>query len=202
MSRRAAILLLLALAGILAFLLLITRSQAPAGARKRRPFLRVTPAPARIIPSVAGTAPAATPSETVRVTLFFPGVQDGKLRPEERDLPKPSGAGAFFKALFAELQKGPNQEGLVRILPEKMQLRTAFLLPGGEIVLDLAVDAGLSFGSAEELAIVASLVNTVLQNAADTSRVRILVNGEPAESLGGHLDLTRPLLYMRGELAS
>ena len=46
-------------------------------------------------------------------------------------------------------------------------------------MLDLAVDSGLSFGSAEELTIVASLVDTVLQNVADTTRVRILVNGEP-----------------------
>ena len=86
-------------------------------------------------------------------------------------------------------------------LPEKIQLRNAFL-PGGEVVLDLAVDASLSFGSDEELTIVASLVDTVLQNVAETKTVRLLVNGEPAESLGGHVDLTRPLLYLRGELAS
>jgi hypothetical protein len=45
------------------------------------------------------------------------------------------------------------------------------------------------------------LVDTTLQNVADTNRVRILVNGEPAETLGGHVDLTRPLLYLRNEVA-
>jgi hypothetical protein len=30
--------------------------------------------------------------------------------------------------------------------------------------------------------------------------VRILVNGEPAETLGGHVDLTRPLLYLRNAI--
>jgi len=49
--------------------------------------------------------------------------------------------------------------------------------------------------------IVAALVDTVLQNVADTTRVRLLVNGEPAETLGGHVDLTRPLLYLRNEVA-
>jgi hypothetical protein len=63
------------------------------------------------------------------------------------------------------------------------------------------VDAGLSFGSAEELAIVASVVNTMLQNLAETRSVRILVNGEPAETLGGHVDLTRPLLFLREEIS-
>ena len=82
-------------------------------------------------------------------------------------------------------------------VPDKMQLRNAFLLPEGQAVLDLAVDAGLAFGSDEELTIVAALVDTTLQNVAETSRVRILVNGEPAETLGGHVDLTRPLLFIR-----
>lgn len=199
MTRRAAAILLLALVAMVGGLLFLTRGRsAPSERQRRRLFLRVTPAPA---PTPAAQATPSVPVETVRVTLFFPGIQDGKLRPEERDLPRPVGAGAFLKAIFAELQKGPTLEGLVRVVPEKIRLRTAFLLPEGEVVLDLAVDAGLSFGSAEELAIIASLVNTVLQNVADTSRVRILVNGEPAETLGGHMDLTRPLLYMRRELA-
>jgi spore germination protein GerM len=90
---------------------------------------------------------------------------------------------------------------LVAPLPEKIQLRNAFLLPRGVAVLDLAVDSGLSFGSSEEISIVASLVDTTLQNVADTNRVRILVNGEPAETLGGHVDLTHPLLYLRNEVA-
>jgi spore germination protein GerM len=106
------------------------------------------------------------------------------------------------RALFAELQRGPTRGELVAVIPSKLQLRNAFLLPEGEVVLDLAVDAGLSFGSAEELAIVASLVDTMLQNLAETRAVRILVNGEPAETLSGHVDLTRPLLFLREEIAS
>ena len=200
MTRRAAVVLLLVLAATVGGLLFATRGRNAPGERRRRLFLRVTPVPAAAAPA-AQTA-STTPVETVRVTLFFPGGEDGKLRPEERDLLRPSGPGAFLKALFAELQKGPTQSGLVRVLPDRIRLRTAFLLPEGEVVLDLAVDAGLSFGSAEELAIIASLVNTVLQNVADTNRVRILINGEPAETLGGHMDLTRPLLYLRRELAS
>ena len=131
----------------------------------------------------------------MRVTLYFPDQNGQFLHPEERDIPKPAGGAAFLKALFAELQKGPAREGLMAAVPGKMQLRNAFLLPEGQAVLDLAVDAGLAFGSDEELTIVASLVDTTLQNVAETSRVRILVNGEPAETLGGHVDLTRPAAF-------
>jgi germination protein M len=197
MTRRAAAILLCALAAAVAGLLLINRTAPPA--RKPQRLFRVSPgAPAAETPLPGSAAP--TPMQTVRVTLFFPNATDGKLQPEERDIPRPSGGGAYLKALFEELHRGPHRQELLPALPEKMALRNAFLIPEGTAVLDLAVDSGLAFGSDEELSIVASLVDTTLQNVADTTRVRILVNGEPAETLGGHVDLTRPLLYLRDEL--
>ena len=200
MTRRAAAFLLATLAVAVLALLYLSRPGSQAGSRRRfRLFLRMTPVP--VVATPAAGAPQPTPGQTVRVTLFFPGAEDGKLRPEERDIAKPAAGGPYLKALFAELKRGPQHPGLIAPLPEKIQLRNAFLLPQGMAVLDLAVDSGLSFGSDEELSIVASIVDTTLQNVADTNRVRILVNGEPAETLGGHVDLTRPLLYLRGEVA-
>lgn len=203
MTRRAAAVLLILLAAAVAALILLNRPSAPAagGRRRFRSFFRVTPAPAAAT-TVAPGAPTPTPSQTVRVVLFFPGKEDGKLRPEERDIPRPAGPGAFLKAIFTELQRGPTRPGLFGPIPPRIQLRNAFLLSDGVAVLDLAVDAGLAFGSDDELTIVATLVDTMLQNVADTNRVRILVNGEPAETLNGHIDLTRPLTYLRGEVAS
>jgi len=201
MSRRVAAFLLLVLATAAVGLLLLARRPSPGhAARRRLPFLRVTPAAAGATAPLPG-APAVR-GETVRVTLFFADSDAGKLHPEERDIAKPAGAGGFLGALFGELSRGPTSPGLVAVIPPKIQLRNGFLMPGGLVVLDLAVDASLSFGSADELAIVASLVDTVLQNVANTQRVRILVNGEPAETLGGHVDLTRPLLFIRSEVAA
>ena len=198
MTRRAAAILLLVLVGAVVALVLLNRPEGPLRRPRFRLFLRVTPAPA----ATPGAAAARTPpAATVRLTLFFPGQEDSALRAEERDIARPSGPGAALRAIFSELQKGPTRAGLIAALPAKIQLRNAFLLPEGEAVLDLAVDAGLSFGSEEELSIVASLVDTTLQNVADTTRVRILINGEPAETLGGHVDLTRPLPYLRNEIA-
>lgn len=200
MNRRAAVLLLAALALTVAAVLVWQAIQAGRGHERPRAFLRVSP---------SAPTPAATPGvsesadrQTVRVTLFFPGAEDSKLRPEQRDIPKPTGPSAFLKALFAELAKGPAQAGLGGVVPDKIRLRSAFLLPEGQVVMDLAVDSTLAVGSDEEMTVIAALVDTVLQNVADTTRVRILVNGEPAETLGGHVDLTRPLLFIRSELAS
>jgi germination protein M len=200
MSRRAAAILLAALAVAVAALLLLSRGTFQ-GLRPRppRPFLRVTPASAPPVSPPPG-ATAIPAIETVRVTLYFPDANGSLLHPEERDIPKPATGALFLRSLFAELQKGPTREGLIAVLPPKMQLRNAFLLREGEAVLDLAVDSGLTFGSEEELSIVAAVVDTTLQNVAETSRVRILINGEPAETLGGHVDLTRPLLFLRGAI--
>lgn len=200
MTRRAAAILLAVLgAAVFVTVLLTSPRVAATGKRRGLSFLRVTPAPAPVTPAAAGT-PAVTPLQTVRVTVFFPGKEDEKLHAEERDIPKPAGPSAYLKALFTELQRGPTREGLVAALPPRVQLRNAFLLADGVAVLDLGLEAP-SFGSTEEVTIVASLVDTVLQNVADTTRVRLLVNGEPAETLGGHVDLTRPLSYLRNEVA-
>jgi hypothetical protein len=200
MSRRAAAFLLLALAVAAGGLLFLARRPAsePA-ARRRLPFLRESPAAGTAAPIPDRGAPGV---ESVRVTLFFADSTQGRLHPEERDIPRPASPGAFLRSLFDELARGPASPGLVRVVPPRIQLRNGFLMPGGLVVLDLAVDSGLSFGSAEELSIVASLVDTVLQNVANTQHVRILVNGEPAESLGGHVDLTRPLSFIKSEVAS
>jgi len=200
MSRRAAAILLVVLAVAVAALLVLSRGSLSSLRRRvPRPFLRVTPAAAPAVSPAPGATPVP-PAETVRVTLYFPDQNGMLLHPEERDIPKPAAGSLFLRALFGELQKGPTLPGLIGVIPPKMQLRNAFLLREGEVVLDLAVDAGLTFGSDEELSIVAALVDTTLQNVAETSRVRILVNGEPAETLGGHVDLTRPLLYIRSAI--
>ncbi len=202
MSRRAAAILLAVLAAAVAALILANRGDlARLSKRVPRPFLRVTPAPPPLVTAAPGATPVPAP-ETVRVTLYFPDQHGMLLHREERDVPKPTGGAAFLQTLFAELQRGPTQEGLIPVLPPKLQLRNAFLLPEGEAVLDLAVDAALTFGSDEELTIVGSLVDTTLHNVAETSRVRILVNGEPAETLGGHVDLTRPLLFLNSLVAT
>jgi hypothetical protein len=201
MSRRAAAILLAVLAAAVAALILANRGDLTRFARRApRPFLRVTPAPAPLVTAAPGVT-AVPQIETVKVTLYFPDQHGMLLHTEERDLPRPAGGAAFLTALFAELQKGPTREGLIAVIPPKMQLRNAFLLPEGEAVLDLAVDSSLTFGSDEELTIVGALVDTTLHNVADTSRVRILVNGEPAETLGGHVDLTRPLLFLKNIVA-
>jgi hypothetical protein len=52
---------------------------------------------------------------------------------------------------------------------------------------------GWGTGSHEELMAVYSVVQTVMANFPEAKRVRILVNGEPAETLAGHINIQRAL---------
>lgn len=48
-------------------------------------------------------------------------------------------------------------------------------------------------GAEEEAIIVNSLAHTIVNADGSVKKIRILVEGEPVESLGGHLDLTEPI---------
>ncbi len=66
---------------------------------------------------------------------------------------------------------------------------------GGVGYVDLSGEAssGLPGGSLAEQLTVYSIVNTVVTNFPAASRVQILVNDSVVPSLGGHIDVGRPL---------
>ncbi|MGZ8853635.1 MAG: GerMN domain-containing protein, partial [Thermoanaerobaculia bacterium] len=75
-------------------------------------------------------------------------------------------------------------------------LKGAYLLPEGTVLVDLGgptLTNGWETGSHQELMAVYSLVQTMVANFPEARRVRILVNGAPAETLGGHVALARSL---------
>jgi germination protein M len=199
-KRIAAVVLLVLAAGVAALLLLagpgrrLHRPAAPAGVVRTRET-----APLKIFPKTAGPAPAA---EKTRATLFFPSKEDGLLRAEARDLDRPADAVVFARELMAELAAGPRGDALAAALPPKFTLRNAFVPGGGLVVVDFDVDPAWAraAGSDEELAAAGAIVDTLLQNLAQTDRVKILVNGNDVETLAGHVDLSQPLPVMKDVL--
>ena len=63
------------------------------------------------------------------------------------------------------------------------------------MTLDLsrAFRQGFRGGSSAEYLAIASLVRTLGANLPELKRVRIVCDGEPISSLGGHLPLDQPL---------
>jgi len=114
---------------------------------------------------------------------------------ETRSIALPESPAAAIPVVVRELMKGPaTPAGGLRLFPADTVVRGAYLLPGGTAIVDLGgstLTQGWGTGSHQELMAVYSLVQTVITNFADTRRVRILVNGAPAETLAGHVSLTR-----------
>ena len=197
MPRRFALLLvalLLSLVGAL-FLARYLRGRSP---RREGVAAVPTPAPTPVAPP--------TPIPARRVVLYFESPADGRLHPEVRDLPVMADDIALLRAVGAAVLEGPRDPDLLSPFPQGWRLRAAFRLKDGIAVLDLeppgakkderpqgAAPSRWETGSREELLAAQALVVSVARNTVGLSRFVLLVGGEPAETLGGHVDLTHPL---------
>ena len=121
------------------------------------------------------------------------------LVPETRSVALPENPAGAISAVVRELFKGSANSSVPRLFPADTVVRGAYLLADGTVLIDLGgmtLTQGWGTGSHTELMAVYSLVQTVVGNFPEARRVRILVNGTPAETLAGHLSLARPLTPM------
>ena len=135
------------------------------------------------------------PGEKKKIALFFLAEDDDLLHPEEREiLAKPS-VEEEASEVVEELIKG-SQSALISPLPPETKLRQVFLTKDGMAYVDFSKeiqDKSLS-GSAAEIAAVYSVVNSLAYNFKSIKKVLILVDGEEAETLSGHLNLSQPFV--------
>ena len=129
-----------------------------------------------------------------QVKVFFESPQL-LLVSETRSVALPENPAAAIPGVIRELMKGPAAPAAgLRLFPADTVVRGAYFLPGGTVIVDLGgatLTQGWGTGSHQELMAVQSLVATVIANFADARRVRIMVNGAPAETLAGHVSLSR-----------
>ncbi len=129
------------------------------------------------------------------VTLFFE-TPDMLLGREQRNLALPENPAGALSVVMRELVKGSANAAVPRVFPADSAVRATFLLPDGTAFVDLGgptLTQGWGTGSHDELMAVYSIVETVTTNFPQAKRVRILINGEPAETLAGHISLRQPL---------
>ena len=129
------------------------------------------------------------------IRLYFESPQM-LLTSETRDVQLPENPAGALPAVMRELVKGSANQGVPHSLPADTVIRGAYLLPNGVALVDLGgatLTQGWGTGSHEELMAVYSVVETVVANFPQTRRVRLLINGEPAETLAGHIALDRSL---------
>src|SRR5947207_10963999 len=132
------------------------------------------------------------------VALYFES-PDMMLVPEQRSVALPENTAGAMSAVVRELFKGSANAAVPRLFPADTIVRGVFLLPDGTAFVDLGgptLTQGWGTGSHEELMAIYSVVSTVTTNFPQAKRVRILVNGEPAETLAGHISLRESLVPM------
>ena len=136
-----------------------------------------------------------------QVRLYFEG-PEMLLAAETRNVSLPEKPAAALPVVMQELLKGSASTAVARSFPADTVLLGAYLLPDGTVFVDLGgptLKQGWGTGSHEELMAIYSVVQTVVTNFPEVKRVRLLVNGEPAETLAGHVALDRSLVA-RSEL--
>ncbi|MEA2570239.1 MAG: hypothetical protein QOI24_2240 [Acidobacteriota bacterium] len=129
------------------------------------------------------------------VTLYFEA-PDMLLAAESRNVALPENHAGAMSAVVRELFKGSANTSIPRIFPADTVVRGAYLLPDGTAFVDLGgatLTSGWGTGTHEELMAAWSVVQTITTNFPETKRVRILINGTPAETLAGHIDIGRAL---------
>ena len=129
------------------------------------------------------------------VVLIFPEWDAAGYVSERRRIPSRGRSEEDLQALMQELCHGPERSGAVSALPDRTRILAAFLDGAGEAaILDFSAELVVRHpgGSAAEAATLTSILRTVALNFPDLRTCRILVDGDQAETLGGHLSLDQP----------
>jgi spore germination protein GerM len=179
---------LLLLAGLAAlFIVLVVIYFSGGGGEKIRHETEPSPGGA---PPARGEAP-----EMKTITLFFLSERDDLLPAEKREVPAGRPVAEDIEASVGELLKGPSGD-LVSPFPPDTKIRQVFLDEDGTAYVDFSREfaENAAFGASSEMAAVYAVVNTVAVNQKAVKRVALLIEGGERETLGGHIDLSRPLL--------
>lgn len=138
-------------------------------------------------------APATGSEPMVKAKMYWGSkTEDGTLVPITVELPLSSDSVLRAKEVLNTLLAGP-VDPEARTLPPDAALLAFYILPDGTAVADFSEAIGTSIPSgiqSEQLA-VDSILRTLEANVPQVQRLKILIHGQEAETLAGHLDLTQ-----------
>jgi len=126
--------------------------------------------------------------------LYFSDKKNSFLKAEQRRL---SRAGekpiSFGKSIVKALIEGPRND-LGRTIPDGSELRALFIAKDGITYVDMtkAIRDQHPGGAKSELLAIYSIVNSLILNVPDIQSVKLLIEGNEAETLAGHIDLRSP----------
>ena len=154
------------------------------------PQTDLTPAPAS--PPVVIFEPAET--QLQKCTLYFFDINSLRLAGEERELDLSPDVNGRLKQIITELL-GDSISGLYQTIPAGTILYEVYVDEQSTAYLDFShhlKDEHIGGTTSESLTI-AAILRTVRMNFADEIRkVQILVEGLETDTIGGHIDISKP----------
>ncbi|MCC7032260.1 MAG: GerMN domain-containing protein [Acidobacteria bacterium] len=168
---------------------------------------RLLSTPATPAPESAPEAPPLAPppgppaaGPRIKARLFFASADGQRMVGVEREVPLAEGTVAQARALVEALLAGDAPAPLSSTIPAGTALRGIFVSSRNEVFIDLDATIRTKHpgGSMQELLTVYTLVNTIVVNLPSVGEVQILIDGQEADTLAGHVDLRRPLRKNEG----
>jgi hypothetical protein len=148
----------------------------------------------RTPPAAAPAAPAAAPERKIKATLYYVSEDGLSLAGAEREIPfgEPI-VDQARRIIEAQLREAPPP--LASAIPAGTTLRGLFISDRGDAFVDLSGDVTTKHlgGALDELFTVYVVVNALTVNLPAITRVQILIDGQEADTLAGHVDLRHPL---------
>ncbi|HEX8027784.1 MAG TPA: GerMN domain-containing protein [Vicinamibacterales bacterium] len=157
---------------------------------------RPAPQPAITDAPAETPTPAGTPAvPKIKATLYFMSEDGLRLVPTEREVPLAEGAVAQARSILEAQLTAEAPAPLISTIPKGTLLRGIFVSERNEAFVDLdpAIRTSHPGGTLQELMTVYTIVNSVLTNLPNLQEVQILIGGQEADTLAGHVDLRRPL---------
>jgi len=126
------------------------------------------------------------------VVLFYPKTYGEILVGEPRRIIAGEGTAGLMKSTLVELGKGPSDEALISPFKKELKIRGVYSSFDGTVFVDLhaGVSEAIGKGMSEEIAAIKAIAGTLFYNFPQVNRIKLLVDGEPARSLSGHVDLS------------
>jgi len=127
------------------------------------------------------------------VYLYFSDNKNQYLLGEERFGMGSDDPVLFCRQIVEALIKGPHSD-LVGTIPPATEIRAVYI-DEKTAYADFTREIGTSHpgGIFSELMTIYSIVNTLVLNVDEVDQVKILIGGQEAETLSGHIDIRFPL---------
>jgi spore germination protein GerM len=132
-------------------------------------------------------------SESFTVHLYFSDRENSYLIAESRHILNPDDPIALGSQILHALMEGP-QKSLARTIPEQTRLKAFYIAPNNIAFVDLSGEVAENHpgGANSEMLTIYSIVNSLILNIPEIEAVKLLIDGEEATTLAGHIDLRSP----------